>query len=263
MKPKFSDILFKGALEFNPVLIQCVGLCPIIIASTNLKDSLIMSAIILADLIITAVIASTVLRKVSRFIRVAIYLIIGTGLIFPILWFIENKTLINMTLGMRVYIPLIAVNSITAVHCEQFAVKNSPKAALYDAVAAGCGAALVMILCGAMREIMGNGSIMGYPLGLSFKLSGMAMPYGCLIILGFMAAIIKAVFSKEKPRKPKAEKKTVAPEEVTMDLETPVEPEQVDMDFSIEERDDEYAYLLASVNELIASFSGDEGGDGE
>ena len=263
MKLKFSDVLFKGAIEYNPTLIQCVGLCPIILASTSLKDSFLMSAVIIVDLLVTSLIASALLKNVARYIRVALYLVIGLALIVPILWFIENKTLMNMTLGMRVFIPLIAVNSITAVHCEQFAVKNDVRIAVYDSLAAGIGASIVMIICGAMREVMGSGSILGYDLGLSFKLSGMAMPYGCLIILGFMAAILKTVFSSEK-KKVKKPVENIQPEEVTLNIENELEPESVDLDLSIEENDDEYAYLLASVNELIDSFSkkekNDEGG---
>lgn len=255
MKPKLGDVIAKGTFEYNPVLIQCVGLCPVILASTSVQSALAMTAVTFADLLITSILASTVMKKWQRYIRVVFYLIIGMLIIFPILWFIENKTIMNMTLGMRIFLPLIAVNSVTAVHCEQFAVKNGLRPAVFDAIAAGLGTGIVMLLCGTLREIGGKGTFLGYPLGVSFKLSGMLMPYGCLVILGFAAAVLNKTYTR-KPRRAKKEPVSSGPEEVSLDIDSGKDPEQIDMDFTFDD-DEEYEYLLSSVNELIESFSMD------
>ncbi len=188
----FRDMLVKGALIFNPVLIQLVGLCPVVAASTTLAGSAALSAALCIELTVTCVIASALFKKIPRWVRVPIYLIIGLALICPVLWYIETKTLINLSLGMKIYIPLVAINSVTAVHCEQFAVKNSVKLAFFDAAAVSIGASAVMILVGAIREIFGSGSLAGVKLDLPVIFRGMAMPFGCLILLGFMAAGLKA-----------------------------------------------------------------------
>lgn len=188
----FKDMLVKGALIFNPVLIQLVGLCPVVAASTTLAGSVALSVALFVELTATCVIASALFKKVPRWVRVPLYLIIGLALICPILWYIETKTLINISLGMKIYIPLIAINSVTAVHCEQFAVKNSVRHAFYDAAAVSIGASAVMLIVGATREIFGSGSLAGVKLELPVIFKGMAMPFGCLILLGFMAAGLKA-----------------------------------------------------------------------
>lgn len=188
----FRDMLVKGALIFNPVLIQLVGLCPVVAASTTLAGSVALSVALFVELTATCVIASALMKKFPRWVRVPLYLLIGLALICPLLWYIETKTLININLGMKIYIPLIAVNSVTAVHCEQFAVKNSVKLAFYDAAAVSIGASVVMIIIGAIREIFGSGSLAGVKLDLPVIFKGMAMPFGCLILLGFMAAGLKA-----------------------------------------------------------------------
>ncbi len=188
----FRDMLVKGALIFNPVLIQLVGLCPVVAASTTLAGSVALSVALFVELTATCVIASLLFKKIPRWLRVTLYLLIGLALICPLLWFIETKTLINLSLGMKIYIPLIAINSVTAVHCEQFAVKNSVKLAFYDAAAVSLGASVVMIAVGAIREIFGSGSLAGVKLDLPIVFKGMAMPFGCLILLGFMAAGLKA-----------------------------------------------------------------------
>jgi len=254
--------MFVGAVKFNPVLIQCVALCPVVAATQNLEDAFFTAVAIFADLIITAFIASTLLKKVPRFVRVALYLIIGLAIICPVLWLIEFRTLISLSLIMKIILPLVAVNSATAVHCETFAVKNEVRTAVNDAVAAGTGIGVIMLICGAIREIAGSGTILGRSLGLKVTLPGMAMPVGCLVILGFGAAALQKFFSEEKS--PSARKDTEhQPEEVELGMDDDYGPELVDMDFAYE-NDDEYAYLLSSVNELIESFSsGDDDEEGE
>lgn len=188
----FRDMFVKGGLIFNPVLIQLVGLCPVVAASTTLAGSVALSLALFVELTATCVIASALFKKFPRWVRVPLYLIIGLAFICPILWYMETNPLINMSLGMKIYIPLIAVNSVTAVHCEQFAVKNSVKLAFYDAAAVSLGASVVMIIVGAIREIFGSGSLAGLKLDLPIVFKGMAMPFGCLVLLGFMAAGLKA-----------------------------------------------------------------------
>ncbi len=191
----FKDMLVKGALIFNPVLIQLVGLCPVVAASTTLAGSAALSVALCIELTATCVVASALFKKIPRWVRVALYLVIGLALICPVLWFIETKTLIDLSLGMKIYIPLIAINSVTAVHCEQFAVKNTVKLAFFDAAAVSLGASAVMIIVGTIREIFGSGTLAGVKLELPVIFKGMGMPFGCLILLGFMAAGLKAFIS--------------------------------------------------------------------
>ena len=258
--------MLKGVFSNNPVLLQCVGLCPVIAASSSFRDALFLSAALVADLIITCFIASACLKKVPRFLRVVIYMIIGLGLICPAIYFIETKTLIELNLGIRIYLPLIAVNSVTAVHCETFSVKHSVSAAVKDAVAAATGVAAVMLICGVIRE-----AIAIKPLGVSVAVNTISMPFGCLITLGFLAAILNASLSLAQRQKKTEEE---SPEEVDMDLdfvsveENPAQVEKetdeaVSVDLGLSDDDDEYSYLLASVDDLIASFDTDNNGGEE
>ncbi len=195
----FRDVFFKGAVIFNPVLVQLIGLCPVVAASTTLKSAVMLSLVACLELIAICVIASAFLKKIPRWLRVSLYLIIGLVLICPVLWIIETKTLINLSLGMKIYLPLIAINSVVAVHCEQVAVKNSVRLAFYDAAAVGIGASVIFILTGAIREILGNGTIGGIALNIPITFKGMLLPFGCLILLGFMAAGLKAFISRRYP----------------------------------------------------------------
>lgn len=199
-KLSFRDVFIKGAVIYNPVLIQLVGLCPVVAASTTLSRAVMLSAVLCVDLIVTCVIASAFFKKFPRWIRVPLYLIIGIALVFPILRYAETQSLVNtLSLGMKIYIPLVAVNSMTAVHCEQFSVKNSVKNSFYDAAAAAVGASIIFIIVGAVRELLGAGTIGGIAVNLPITFKGMSLPFGCLILLGFLAAGLKAFVSKVYP----------------------------------------------------------------
>ncbi|MBQ4627408.1 MAG: hypothetical protein IJB45_09190 [Clostridia bacterium] len=195
----FKDVFIKGAVIYNPVLIQLVGLCPVVAASTTLARAAMLSAVLCIELIVTCVISSAFLKKIPRGVRVPLYIIIGAAIICPLLWYVETQTLLNLSLGMKIFVPLIAVNSMTAVHCEQFSVKNSVKLSLYDAAAAGIGASFIFIIVGAVRELLGYSTVGGIAVNLPITFKGMALPFGCLILLGFLAAGLKAFVARVYP----------------------------------------------------------------
>lgn len=275
----FKNIFIKGAVIFNPVLVQFAGLCPVVAASATLKSAVILSAVMFVDLTVVCVIASALLKKIPRWVRMPIYLLLGLAIICPLLYYIENATLTDLSLSMKIYIPLIAVNSITAVHCEQFAVKNSVKAAFYDAATVGLGAAAVFIVCGAVREIFGSGSIAGIPVHIPVTFRGAALPFGCLILLGFLSALLRAFTRKYYPEsfdisgrklkesKPAATEKAAAPKpkpqpQPKSQPAKAEEPVQVDIIKTEEIADisfDDYEELLRSIEEELNEVKGDDG----
>lgn len=253
----FRDVFIKGAVIYNPVLIQLVGLCPVVAASTSLARAAMLSAVLCIELIVTCVIASAFFKNIPRWIRVSLYLIIGIAIICPILRYVETKTIIDLSLGIKIYIPLVAVNSMTAVHCEQFSVKNSVRNSFFDAAAAGAGASIIFVIVGAIRELLGLGTIGGMEVSLPVNFKGMALPFGCLILLGFMAAALKAVVARFfSGYTDKAETVSAAetdiPEEVELFEEfwsEPAESEPVEVSLGVEEAASEEASAEAPAEE--------------
>ena len=206
----FKDALKKGAVLYNPVLVQLVGLCPVIAASTTFIQAAILSAAMCVELVATSILASVFFKGLPRWIRVPLYLLTGLAIICPALYYLETYSLEGISLGMKIYLPLTAINSVVAVHCEQIAVKNSMKLAFYDAVASGIGISVIFLITGAVREILGHSTFAGVNVNLPVTLKGMTLPFGCLILLGFLAAGLKTISSKLYPAQEE-------PEEVSED----------------------------------------------
>lgn len=193
----FRETLVRGAVIFNPVLIQLAGICAVAAVSTGVAESVFFTIIFAADTIISCFLASAIMKKLPRWFRVALYMLIGTavvcGLYYP-------AGMMGLTGGrVRIYLPLLAANSVTAVHCEQFAVRHKVKEAVWDALAVSLGFGAVIILLGIIREFFGSMSFAGIPLPFDISLPGMLMPFGGFIVLGFMAMILKWYINRFKP----------------------------------------------------------------
>lgn len=122
-KYSFSDALFSSTLIHNPVLIQAAGLCAIVAVATTLKTAVLLAAAFFPVLIITQFFACVALKRVPRWIRVAIYLLLGTAIISGIIYAIDIFVP-EIRLGAGIYLALTAANSIIALHCEKLAVKT-------------------------------------------------------------------------------------------------------------------------------------------
>ncbi len=187
----FKDALKKGAVQYNPVLVQLVGLCPVIAASTTFTQAAVLSAAMCAELFVISVITNALLKGLPRWIRMPLYLLMGLAIVCPALWLLETYLPGGISLGMKIYLPLTAINSVVAVHCEQVAVKSKMKLTVYDALASGIGGTVIFLLTGAVREILGRSTFAGIELNLPITFKGMTLPFGCLILLGFLAAGLK------------------------------------------------------------------------
>ncbi|MBR2868908.1 MAG: hypothetical protein IKB88_07610 [Clostridia bacterium] len=259
----FREALKKGAVIYNPVLVQLVGLCPVVAASTTFQQAAMLSAAMCIELIATCVIASALLKNLPRWIRVPVYFLIGLAFVCPALYYFETYSLSSMSLGLKIYLPLTAINSVVAVHCEQFAVKNSVKNAFLDAVASGIGVSAIFLITGAVREILGKATFAGVSINLPVTLKGMALPFGCIILLGYLAALLNSVTAKTYPHTEESEETTETENEaiteteaeVTVIQKTEAEPETVTVQATEEKSvDDIIESATADLDEFLRSL---------
>lgn len=194
-KYSFSDALFSSTFIHNPVLIQAAGLCAIVAVATTLKTAVLLAAAFFPVLIITQVFACLALKRVPRWIRVAIYLLIGTAIIAGIIYAIDTF-MPEISLGAGIYLALTAANSIIALHCEKLAVKTDLRHAFFDSVATALGYAAVIIPIGALREMIGSSTIWGANIKVPMAFPAILMPFGGFLFLAFFAAALKALINK-------------------------------------------------------------------
>ena len=190
-----------GAALQNPVLVQATGLTAVIVAATTLQGALLIAILTAVHLIICEVLAS-VMKRIPSWLRVAIYFAIGLAIACPAAYWLDNLMDYLGTFGtqsglaaalapLRVFLPLMAVNALTATRCERYAILHTPGDALRDALANSVGYAAAALLTGCARELLGYGSLWGVQLSQTLLIRGAWMPFGGFLLLGAMAALLK------------------------------------------------------------------------
>lgn len=194
--------LLKGirdsAVVKNPVLFEAIGLAPVAAMAVSLKSAIILAVVSCAELVVIELLACLALKRIKSYFRVAVYAVLGVLINIPIFMLFERFAP-NETQNAGIFLPLLAVNSLVALHCERFAVKNPFGKTFVDAVSASAGYALVVLLVGVVREILGSGTIYSVDLELPVQLPGFLYPFGGLLLLGFLAAGVKALILRRNP----------------------------------------------------------------
>ena len=192
-----STALFKGSFVHNPVLTQIIGICPIVGAATTTVNGLCIAVGVTAVLAATEVLTSLVLKKVPRWLRMAVYTLISLSAVLLCDRYIFALTP-DRGAGLGIYFYLLCVNALAVIRCEKFACKTTPLNALTDGVAAGIGYGAVALTVGAVREYITYGSLFTSSDALP-RFPQTAMPFVVLVILGFMAAGHKWLLIKFYP----------------------------------------------------------------
>jgi len=193
-KKENSRRWLSGAALQNPVLVQAAGLTAIIVAATTLLGAVWVSVITAVHLVICELLAS-VMKRVPSWLRVAMYSAIGLAISCPAAYLLDSFytsfTRAGALAPLRVFLPLMAVNALTATRCERYAILHTPRDALRDALANSVGYAAAALIAGGARELLGYGSLWGVQLSQTLRIRGALMPFGGFLLLGAMAALLK------------------------------------------------------------------------
>lgn len=195
---KIADGIRNSALIQNPVLFEAIGIAPIAAIAVSLKTAIILAVASCLELVIIELFTCLALKKVKSYFRMPVYAALGMLINLPVFMFFAKFTP-NETLNVGIFLPLLAVNSLIALHCERFAVKNKMKDTFVDAISAAAGYAFVLLLVGTAREILGSGTIYSVDLHLPVQLTGLLAPFGGLLLVGFLAAAVKGLIAKRYP----------------------------------------------------------------
>ncbi|MBQ8503799.1 MAG: hypothetical protein IJ491_05935 [Clostridia bacterium] len=192
-KLKFRTALFKGSFIHNPVLTQVIGICPIVAAATTTKNGIALAVMTLLLLVAAEMLTSLFLKKIPRWVRIAVYTLssaLVTALFEPFI------TSISSNLGIYLY--LLSVNALIVIRCEKFACRTTVRNSLVDAVACSVGFGAVSIIVGAVREFITYGTVFPEADALP-KITASALPFVGLLILGILAALHKAYIIRFHP----------------------------------------------------------------
>jgi Na+-translocating ferredoxin:NAD+ oxidoreductase subunit E len=189
--------IVKGIWKDNPVLVQLLGLCPVLAVTGSVVNGIAMGLATTFVLISSNIMISLLRKVIPKEVRIAAYIVvIATFVTMADIFLKANFMEISKALGP--FIPLIVVNCLILGRAEAFASKNNPFRALLDGIGMGIGFTFALILISSVREILGNGTWLGFQLlGSNFRpLLIMILPPGAFIVMGFLVACMQ--LGKEK-----------------------------------------------------------------
>ncbi len=201
---KFSKIAKNGLFAENPTFVQLIGMCPTLATTTSVKNALGMGIASTFVLVGSNMAISLIRKFIPSKVRIASYIVVIAAFV-TVIEMLLKAYLPSISNSLGMFIPLIVVNCIILARAESFASKNSVAESAADGLFMGLGFTMALSILGAVREILGNGTIFDLPLFTSsFKPAIMLiLPPGAFITLGTILAVKNAVTLKKKGGKAK------------------------------------------------------------
>lgn len=222
-------LLKNGLWTNNPVLVQLLGLCPLLAVSSTVTNALGLGIATTLVLIGSNLIVSLVRDYVPKEIRLPVFVMIIAALVTCV-QLLMNAYAYGLYLSLGIFIPLIVTNCIIIGRAEAYAAKNAPLPAALDGLWMGIGMTTVLVLLGSIREVLGNGTLFdgadlllgSWAASLRIELFNVEsnfllamLPPGAFIGVGFIIAFKNVIDSQISVRKPKAEKPKIERVRVT------------------------------------------------
>jgi Na+-transporting NADH:ubiquinone oxidoreductase subunit D len=160
MKGQFSAIMKDGLYKTNPVTHQVLGICIFLAVTNRVDNSLVMGAALMFVLVMSNLFISLLRSQIPNRIRMIVEVaIIATFVI--LLDQVLKAFYWEMSQRLGPYVALIITNCIVMGRAEAFATQNPPLASMVDGLANGLGYAIVLLVIGVVRELLGSGTILG------------------------------------------------------------------------------------------------------
>lgn len=197
-KPKLLGEFIKGLWHENPTFRLVLGLCPTLAVSTSVTNGLGMGLAATFVLVGSNIFVSMVRNIVPEKVRIPCFIvIIATFVTIAELVMKAYAPLLSRSLGM--FVPLIVVNCIVLGRAEAFSSKEPPIKSIFDALGMGVGFTWALVVISAIRELLGNGSLLGFNLSKAFEPPlFMILAPGALLTIGVLIGVINYFTHKYK-----------------------------------------------------------------
>src|SRR5210317_2418071 len=154
----YKALTLNGLWRNNPALVQLLGLCPLLAVSSNVVNALGLALATLLVLVASSTLVSAIRNTVPETVRLPVFVMIIAAAV-TIAELVMQAFAYELYQILGIFLPLITTNCIILGRADAFARKNRLPAALYDGFIMGVGFGAVLVLLGAIRELLGTGAL--------------------------------------------------------------------------------------------------------
>lgn len=199
MTTKARRLLLDPLLDENPIGFQILGICSALAVTTSVGPALTMSLALLTVLTLSSGIISAIRRAIPRSVRLIVQVTIIASLVVVVDQVLQAFAP-AMSKTLSVFVSLIVTNCIVLGRAESFAMRKGVARSLLDGFGNGLGYSLFLITMGAVRELLGTGTLLGRVVltpvdqgGWFHALPILGMPPGAFVLLGCLTWLLHAL----------------------------------------------------------------------
>jgi len=211
MNALYGPIIRDGLWKNNPALVQLLGLCPLLAVSNTVINGLGLGLATIATLVASNGLVSLLRKQIPDEARLPVFMLIIASIV-TIIELSMNAWFHELYLILGIFIPLIVTNCAITGRAEAFAARNPVGPSLVDGFMMGLGFTAVLVLLGAMRELIGLGTLFseahlmfgeaarGFSIVVFEDYRGFLMallPPGAFIGLGLIVALKNVIDARE------------------------------------------------------------------
>lgn len=189
----------NGLISENPTFVQVLGMCPTLAVTTSLSNGIGMGLSVTFVLMLSNILISMLRKIIPQKIRIAAYVVIIATFV-TVVDLVLKAYIPSLSNSLGVFIPLIVVNCIILARAEAFASKNGVVKSAIDGLGMGLGFTVALSLISAVREILGNGTLLGMSIGISSPAIIMILPPGGFLTLGIILGLINVIRNRKGER---------------------------------------------------------------
>lgn len=158
---KAKDVLVNPLLDNNPIALQVLGICSALAVTIKLETSLIMAAAVVFVTAMSNASVSLIRNFIPSSIRIIVQMTVIASLVIVVDQVLQ-AAVPDAAKTMSVFVGLIITNCIVMGRAEAFAMKNGVGMSFLDGVGNALGYGIILVVVGVLRELFGNGTLLGY-----------------------------------------------------------------------------------------------------
>ena len=201
-KSSLRSVFLNGIIAENPTYRLVLGTCPTMAVTTSAINGVGMGLAATFVLIGSNVVISLLRNFIPDKVRIPSFIVVICTFV-TIVQMLMQAFVAELYASLGMFIPLIVVNCIILARAEAFASKNGVGRSAVDGMGMGLGFTLAITVMGAIRELIGNGTVFGLSVfGAAYQpMLLLILPAGGFIVYGLLLALINVVTARAKKKK--------------------------------------------------------------
>jgi len=182
--------LFTAPLgKDNPITVQVLGICSALAVTVKLKPAIVMALSVTIVTAFSNLVIAAMRKYIPDRIRIIVQLVVIATMVILVDQFLKAY-IFDVSKQLSVFVGLIITNCILMGRLEAFAMANKPWPSFIDGIGNGAGYGIILVIVAFIRELLGSGTIYGYPVMEKFGVYNSGYENNGMIILPPMALIL-------------------------------------------------------------------------